>query len=188
VAEYYLDIEVYSPKRRPDPKRDKVITIQYQKIDMRTGKPRGDLKIMKEWESSEEEIVKKFHDRFFKKQKTVWDFIPVGNNLNFEFEFMQEKFNKFCHTDYTSFNFHYNMPHFDIHPLLLILNNGEFKGSGLHNFTGKKTSGVVIKDYYEDQDYDKIIQYIEEETEAFLIFLQKIMGNSSKWLKDIVDV
>ncbi|MBR9680549.1 MAG: hypothetical protein GOU98_01860 [Candidatus Altiarchaeota archaeon] len=188
MGEYYFDIEVYSPGRRPDPKKDKVISIQYQKIDMRTGKPRGDLVILKEWESSEKEIITKFYERFFKKRRSVWDFIPVGNNLNFEFEFLQEKFKKFCSVDFTSFDFHYNTPHFDIKALLLILNNGEFKGSGLHNFTGKTTSGVVIRDYYESKEYDKIEKYIVEETEAFLVFLQKIMEHSSKWLKDVVDV
>ncbi|MBR9689659.1 MAG: hypothetical protein GOV01_02050 [Candidatus Altiarchaeota archaeon] len=188
MTSYYFDLEVYSKGQRPDPRKDKVITIQYQKVDMRTGEPHGDLKILKEWESSEEEIVNKFYDRFFKNRRSVWDFVPIGNNLNFEFEFLKEKFSEFCDTKLTSFDLHYNTPHLDLKHLLVVLNSGEFKGSGLHNFTGKTTSGRVIREFYEEKQYDKIETYVVEETAAFLEFLQKTMKSSGKWLHDVVDV
>lgn len=188
VTDYYFDIEVYSKGKRPDPEKDKIITIQFQRINLKKGLPLGELKILKEWESSEELIVKAFYKRFFEHQKSVWEFVPVGNNLNFEFEFLKEKFNQFCGTHLTSKDLHFNIPHFDIKPILLTLNNGEFKGSGLHNFTGKKTSGHVIREYYEKKQFDKIEEYITEETEEFLKFLQKVMENSGKWFKDVVKI
>ena len=56
MTSYYLDIETTGF----DPKFDKIITIQYQQLDIASGKPIGNLIILKEWESSEKEILKKF--------------------------------------------------------------------------------------------------------------------------------
>ena len=66
MAEYYFDIETYSPGERPNPETDKIITIQFQRIDLRTGEPKGELIILKEWESSEKEIVIQFFNQFFR--------------------------------------------------------------------------------------------------------------------------
>jgi len=65
MAEYYFDIETYSPGEKPNPETDKIITIQFQRIDLKTGKPREKLEILKEWESSEKQIVTEFFNRFF---------------------------------------------------------------------------------------------------------------------------
>ncbi len=46
MAEYYFDIETYSPRDKPNPETDKIITIQFQRIDLRTGKPKEDLVIL----------------------------------------------------------------------------------------------------------------------------------------------
>jgi len=71
MAEYYFDIETYSPGERPNPEKDKIIVIQYQKIDLRSGEPRGDLIILKEWESSEKEIVTQFFNQFFRDRLSI---------------------------------------------------------------------------------------------------------------------
>ena len=56
MASYYLDIETTGL----NPKVDKIITIQFQQLDMNTGSPVGELIILKEWESSEKEMLKQF--------------------------------------------------------------------------------------------------------------------------------
>lgn len=61
MAEYYFDIETYPPNEKPNPDTDKIITIQFQRIDLRTGKPIGELKILREWNSSVNE--RKNHSR-----------------------------------------------------------------------------------------------------------------------------
>ena len=48
MAEYYFDIETYSPGEKPNPETDKIITIQFQRIDLRSGEPKEDLIILKE--------------------------------------------------------------------------------------------------------------------------------------------
>lgn len=64
---YYFDIETYSQGEFPDPKTDKIITIQFQKINLKTGKILGDLQILKEWEDGEEEMLKLVHKFFLRE-------------------------------------------------------------------------------------------------------------------------
>ena len=183
MPRYYLDIETHSICPRPNPLRDQIITIQYQKIDP-YGEPVGDLTILKSWESSEENIVKEFYSRFMQNRKT-WDFIPVGFNLGFEFDFFRFKFAKYIGTMMSESDF-YNMPYIDMKHLAVMLNGGQFKGSGLDKFSSKPCSGSVIRDYYENKNYDAIDDYIRTETDAFMDFYRKVITNSEKWKKDLL--
>ena len=183
MTEYYLDIETHTTGQNPVPEQDKIITIQFQRIDLSTGIPSGELTILKEWESSEEQIVTEFYNRFFRGAR-VWDFIPVGHNLNFEWEFLMVKFEKYLGKKFTSRDFYYNRPCLDLKPILVLLNKGNFKGARLDAFTNKPVDGSVIKTYYENKQFPEIEQYIRIETEAFLEFLQKINSNVQKLVGD----
>ena len=55
MVNYYFDIETTGI----NPQEHQIITIQYQELNWE-GKPKKDLIILKEWESSEEDIVTKF--------------------------------------------------------------------------------------------------------------------------------
>ena len=79
---YYLDIETTGK----DPIQDKIITIQYQKLDRYTAKPTDSLKILKEWESDEKTILTQFISDS-NVDGTIWDFVPFGFNLAFEHKF-----------------------------------------------------------------------------------------------------
>lgn len=126
MTEYYFDIETYSPGEKPSPEEDKIITIQFQPIDLRTGIPKGELIILKEWESSEKQIVTEFFNRFFAEGLSVWNFIPVGYNLNFEWEFLICKFEKYLSKKLASKDLHYKIPHLDLKPIVVLLNDGKF--------------------------------------------------------------
>ena len=180
MTEYYFDIETYSPGERPNPDKDKIISIQFQRINLATGKPIGDLVILKEWESSEKEIVAELFDRFFHEGSQIWEFIPVGHNLNFEWEFLKTKFEKYLGKKFSSRDLHYSRPYLDIKPILVLLNDGQFVGAKLDNFTKKSHDGRVIKEFYENKEFKKIEKYIKEEAEAFLEFLQRIDANIRK--------
>lgn len=164
--EYYLDIETTGL----NPEEDKIITLQYQQLD-KEGNPVGDLIILKEWEIGEEGIIKKFLPVFKK-----WEFIPVGMNLSFDFRFLLKKIEE--HTgriiDYAELS---NMPHLDIKPVLVLINNGNFKGAKLSNFTDKGQNGIVIPTYYFNKEYQKIIIYIERESEEFIKFYKHLKAN-----------
>jgi len=184
MAEYYFDIETYSKGERTNPSEDRIITIQFQRIDMKKGVPRGELTILKEWKSSEEQIVKEFYNMFFKEGAKSWDFIPVGFALTFEWEFLINKFEKYIGKKFTSKEFHYSWPHVDIRPMMILYNGGQFGGTKLNVFTKKTSDGSVIRELYEKKEYEKIEKYIKEETVAFLELLQEISKNVKKLLSD----
>ena len=82
---YYLDIETTGF----DEENDKIITIQYMALDEETGKPAGKLKILKEWESDEKTILKRFIEDFRPEYK--WAFVPIGYGLSFEHGFFWQR-------------------------------------------------------------------------------------------------
>lgn len=178
---YYFDIETYGRGKKPDPETDKVITIQFQEIDSLNGSPKGDLCLLKEWESNEEAILRRFASVF-----RPWDFVPVGNSLNFERRFLRAKCEKYGigeilrHGDLA-----HDFPSIDIQPLFVILNKGEFRGCGMHNFTKKKCDGSQIAEWYEKKDYARIEDYIRDEADAFLEFYQRCYAEFPRiFLKD----
>ena len=183
MAEYYFDIETYSPGERPNPETDKIIAMQFQRIDLRSGELRGELTILKEWESSEKEIVTQFFNQFFRDGLSIWNFIPVGFNLNFEWEFLISKFEKYLGKKLASKDLHYKIPHLDLKPIIVLLNDGNFVGASLDKFTNKPHNGKLVKGWYENKQYDKIEQYIRDEAKSFLEFLQKIKKNIHKLLE-----
>ena len=172
MAEYYFDIETYSPGEKPNPDNDKIITIQFQRIDLRTGKSIGELRILREWDSSEKYIVTEFYNTFFRDGLHIFDFVAVGFGLNFEWEFLISKFEKYFGKKISSRELHYSRPHVDIKPIIVLLNNGSFKEAKLDKFTKKQSDGKVIKQMYENREWENIDNYIKKEAEAFLEFLQ----------------
>lgn len=163
MANFYLDIETTGF----DFEKDKIITIQFQQIDM-YGKPYGELTILKEWESSEEEIVKKFHKLFI--TENVWDFIPYLTNHIFDLSFLFSKFKKYKlpHKELSEFLF--GKPMIDIKPILIICNKCSFKGSGLDQITNKELNGSSVPDWYKNKEYARIESYIKKEAESFIEF------------------
>ncbi len=163
MSQYYLDIETTGL----NPEKDKIISIQLQAISRSTGESSGELIILKEWESSEKEIIKKFISISQVLDEYPFAFIPIGNNLNFEHNFFKKRaeINNLPQIDIL------NHPFIDLRSICVIMNNGEFKDSGLDKMTGKASNGKNIPVWYQNKEYDQIIQYIENETEEFIRFL-----------------
>lgn len=185
MTTYYLDIETTGT----DPELDKIITIQFLPRNINDynslNKPEsfswGNLVVLKEWESSEEDIVKKFHKMFF--GTGVWDFIPLGTNLMFEFNFLFKKFKKYNLRCPEFLDYIYKKPSIDIRGILLMSNNLNFKDSGLEKFSEKKIDGSQVPGWYEKKDYDKIIDYINMETDSFKIFVDKCLNEFPNIIK-----
>lgn len=171
---HYFDIETYSPGDFPNPQTDKIITIQFQKFDLKTGEKIGKLHILKEWEESEEEIVKFIHKWFF--TRNPWQFIPVGFNLLYEWRFLSEKFKKYNLETFDVGHYLEKYPQVDL-KFLAIIKRGEFVGASLSSISAKEDDGSVIAGYYENKEYDKILKYIEIETNGFIELYNKISKN-----------
>ncbi len=162
MGTFYLDIETSGLK----PESSKIITIQYQALERSDGTPKGPLIILKEWELTEREMIRRFIDNTEIASSKSFDFVPVGYNLRFEQSFLNYKSKL------------YNLPIIDIHdkPMLdlsttgVLMNNCKFYGSGLDRITGKSQSGSEIASWYANERYDEIIHYIEDETREFLKF------------------
>jgi len=168
---HYFDIETYSPNEKPDPKNDTIITIQFQKIDLKTGEKIGKLHILKQWEKTEEEIVKIIYKWFF--SRNPWIFIPIGFNLVFEWEFLSEKFKKYNLLNENIDYFIKKYPQIDLKSIAII-NKGEFIGASLSSISNKNDDGNIIKELYENKEFKKIEQYIENETNSFIELYVKL--------------
>lgn len=162
MANYYLDIETTGLS----PNTDKIITIQYQELHRNTGKPLGPLKILKEWECSEKDILKNFIADTHITHPYPFTFIPTGYNLCFEHNFLRTRsvLHGLPEIDVL------DRPFLDLHACGVIMNKGEFKGSGLDKITGKPHNGAIIPTWYQNREYDKIVHYVEVEAREFIQF------------------
>jgi hypothetical protein len=169
---YYFAVEGYKTGETYDPATDNLITIQYQKIDLTTGEPLGELVILKEWKSSEKEIVTSFYNQFFRPGTPVTNFIPVGQNLDYAYELLVAMFRKYDLPPVTSHELWYQRPRFDLRPIIVLLNDGRFAGASLDSFTLKQGDSRHMEKWHDKQDFDRIEHYVREETGRFLKVLQ----------------
>jgi hypothetical protein len=160
MGNFYFDIETTGL----DPKRDKIITIQYQELHRNTGEAIGKLTILKEWESSEREILERFLQGSGIADPYPFKFIPTGYNLNFEHNFLKERtaLHSFTPIDIL------NKPFIDLRAIGIIMNRGEFKGSGLDKISGKPSDGSKVPTWYDKKEYNRIVEYVETETKEFI--------------------
>lgn len=178
LADYYFDIETVpidpkNPNDRAslDPKTGKIITIQYRRLNTSTGSPIEPLTILVEWDgSSERKILELFKPLI---TGNPWDFIPLGYNLKFEFEFLRQKFKDYFDVDFSADDF-MERPKNDLKLIGVILNDGIFKGATLDSFTDKEHGGFKVPVWYREKEYDRIIDYVRKEADAFLTFWQRL--------------
>lgn len=163
MSYYYTDIE----SEGLNPQEHKILTIQFQQID-NFGNPTSELIILREWElGGEEEMIKRFFNIFV--NENFFKFVIVGQNTLFDLRFILAKFKKYgLDIKKSEIDFLYSLPIIDIHSTLIILNDLNFKGSGLDSLTEKKQKGDIIPNLYQEKNYPAIEQYIQDETKAFL--------------------
>lgn len=160
MPNFYLDIETTGL----DPQTSKIITIQYARLDDFTSKQIGEIKILKEWESSEKEILRQFIIDYSITNSNPFSFVSVGFNLQFEHTFFIQR----CKANGLEPFDIMSTPFIDLRPFGIIMNGGRFKGSGLDGITGKPHGGAIIPQWYAEKKYDEIENYIRKETTEFV--------------------
>ncbi len=155
---YYLSIETLD--------ENNIISICWQKIN-RLGNPSEKMIFLNAWDLSEEILVKKFHKILTNGSK--WDFVPVGNGLEYYEEVLRNKFSEY-RLDFTHFK-----PNIDLRPVMVLMNRGVFAGSGLSDFM-KIDKSSSIREWYNKKDYSRITEYAESKAYSFLNIYQDIVN------------
>lgn len=170
MPEYYFDIETApleqyrnEEKANLDPAKSKIISMQYQRLDGVTGRPLDELKIIREWEhgSSEQALVQQFKTLYL--DNGVWNFIPIGNNLLFEFRFMKYKLKQYFGLEGLKLG---QRPFIDLKHTMVIMNRGSFKG--YDKLLGKSGLAENMASWYYDKNWSMIEQYIRQEATDFV--------------------
>ena len=143
--------------------KDEIITIQWQELGF-TGEPIGELTILKNWESSEKDILETFLPKI---QSNPFSFILVGKNLMFDFCFLSQKLNKYNLFEF-DFSCLYSRILIDLKPLLIIMNKGRVAGYNKIIPQTNPISGDQIPQLFKNKEYAKILGYIEDEANDFI--------------------
>ncbi len=160
MGNFYLDIETTGVK----PGSHSIVTVQYAALNRYTGARSGELTVLKEWEcGGERPMLERLVKETAIASADEFAFVPVGYNLRFEHLFLSGKAEKYglpgiC----IIFG-----PHIDLHQVAILMNRGEFRGSGMHEMTDKQSSGAPVPKWYADRRYDLIEQYVGREFDEF---------------------
>ncbi len=177
MTNYYLDIETDTEGRNGvDPLKDKVITIQYRPYYDDSGRPKGPLTILKSWESSEKDILKKFLEitGWDQEPRRMWDFIPSGANLEYDLIVIKNRCKELLGIKIPYRFLFRDLPKIELKTILVIANRGNFKGSSFDKFSNKKTDGLSASYYIKNKDWSNLLKYITQEADAFFEIYQKL--------------
>ena len=160
MPEYYFDIETTGL----DPNKDRIITFQYQELSQVSGIPLTKLVIAKEWDNdcSEGTIMEWMKELLI--DSPFWKFVPVGNNLLFDLSFIAARMRAYFHTDLSMQLI--NRPFIDIKHVLVMINGGHFRNYS--RMITKTDLGSNVPIWYHKKQYEKIVNYVEMEAEAFV--------------------
>ena len=160
MPQYYFDIETTGL----NPNKDKIITFQYQEVSSVSGIPLTKLVVAKEWDDgcSESMILEWLKHLMI---DSPWRrFIPVGNNLLFDLTFIAARMQTHFHADFSRWLI--NRPFIDIKHVLIMINGGHFRNYS--RMIGKTDFGSNVPIWYQKNQYEKIIDYVQIEAEAFV--------------------
>jgi hypothetical protein len=145
-----------------EPSKSKIISIQYQQLDIVTGHPIGKLIVLKEWtDGPEYRMLEEFKHIYL--DNGVWGFIPVGNNLLFECKFLKHKLREYFNLDGLRLG---HRPMIDLKHTLVMMNSGRFKNYSI--LVGKTHEATNMALWYSQKNYEQIERYITKEAADFV--------------------
>ncbi len=169
---YYLDCETTGL----DPEDDQLLTVQLQKLPNHSDHSRGPLRIYTLWDHnmSEKSLVARVIPYL---QGDPFKFIPVGNNLMFDFKFLSTKISKHFGWD-VSTEYFLARPHLDLKHVLIMVNKGNFKG--YQRLVKKSGKGSMVPKWYSAKQYGKIVDYIVDEADSFMKMYSRLSNTLPK--------
>jgi len=190
---YYFDIETTSF----DENLGTIITIQYQPlyydVEGRRLKPeeisekwdKSELTILKEWDSDEKTILKQMYEKFLETPEKREDFEPIGNNLSFEGKFLKKRMLHHGIIDEKNPLKFGHLDGFDVRPVAILINSG-FRNYA--KFFGKAGVAKNVPPWHENKEYDKIIEYVQDETKSFIKTFDFLMKELPKLRDGLLDL
>lgn len=160
--------------------KEQVIAVAYQLIAF--GAPAGDLVVLRAWDrGGEERVLREVLKTgvLDASRERAFEFVPVGTNLPFDLAFLIARMGstgirKWTHREVLDY-FH-DKPTKDLKHALVLMNDGEFRGSGLDTFSAKKKSrGAAVVEMWKRRDYKGIDEYIRQDAAAFFDVYAKIL-------------
>lgn len=190
MTNYYLDLETNTEGRNvPDPMKDRIVTIQYRPYYKDSGKPKEPLTILKSWESSEKEILERFLKitEWNERSSKYWEFkfIPTGVNLNYDLIVIKNRCKELLNITIPCKILFHDIPRMELKTNLVMANKGKFTGASLDRFSNKKTDGLLARKYIKGEDWDNLLQYIDQEAEAFFEIYQRLLKHMPEFLLKI---
>lgn len=161
MPEYYLDMETTGL----DPKDDQIITIQYQRLGMISGREEGPLNILRSWDSSEKDIIERFLPQF--TGGGPFSFVTIGLNIPFMYSFLVERARIHGLDSPDPLYILGRKPYLDLKPFLVVMNKGSFKGASLDRFADLSFTGDMIPKMFYSQEFNRIEECIKEEAREF---------------------
>ena len=149
-----------------DPENDSIITIQSQLLPKAPRTATGPLKIGKLWDHnmSEKALLSTIIPLFI---GSPWKFIPVGNNLVFDFKFLAARIKKYFEFNST-IEYFLSRPHLDLKTTMILMNDGKF--TKYSQIMQKQSNGKIIPELFRNKKYDEIVNYVKDEADAFVKF------------------
>ena len=163
---YYFDTETTSN----EPTEAELITIQYQRLGNYDFHPTGPLEILKCWEMSEKEMLLAFAPKF-----VMWDFIPVGQSLRYDYVVLDRRIEAnglreaFIPKTLEAI---LDFPDWDAKYGMVMMNGLSY--IGYDKIAGGPEGGSKLAaQYIAAKDWPRLEQYIHDEHEAFIAFVNR---------------
>lgn len=197
--ETYVDLQNRDSGLNPYEKESKVLTIcfSYNSKFRLTLADLGPPTILKEWESSEEEILKRFYSFIKEKVETDEHLKLLGFNIQkFDIPYLFGRMMvKEIDLPKNLSNVFYKRVHvIDLGQLAMILSKKMQEKKEIFNVSfnevsislgmpSKTGNGLAVSKWYRDQEYDKIVKYIRQEFQfdkMYLTLRDYILGAFTK--------
>lgn len=104
------------------------------------------------------------------------------NNISYDLIVIRERCKELLNQDIPYEFLFRRLPKIDLKSILVLANYGSFQGSSLDRFSAKISSGRLARTYIQNKNWDRLLEYIKQEANAFLELYRKLIKEIPKIL------